>query len=415
MQVVKIHNTRYAVGLWWQILQGLPSGRGSQIQALGQARRMATTLVNPAYNCAALRKGQYGLGSKRGRIPRVLSLAAALACALKADNANLLTVYLLHSGGPWWVCAIKNGVIAADGDFVCNSLESATAHARQLQEVLAMDAPQIFTDATSSQAHMASLLGKGSWLAGFVGDGRMVSLRSTRRSLRIAGTTVFTLIAMFMLYSLGFFSDDSAMRAAREARRMEILSHPERFFPRPWRENAAPVPWAKRCLKNLFDLSTSDAGWELEQSICRKNDLEAHWNFASGASFLQLPAGASLHSPQKAMQKAALEPLPVDSKNVDLPKREEVARKLYEMANLFGLHLSLTWAQAANRTVREGSLAVPLKAPWQTGKWGFSDLPAQIILSPEFYQVLQSIPGLVLEELIHTNGKWELKGICHGR
>lgn len=415
MQVVKIKSTRYAIGLWWQILQGVPSGQGSQGQALAQARRMAVTLTTPAYNCAALRATQYGLGSKRGRIPRVLSLAAALAHGLPANDANLLAVYLLQSGGPWWVCAIKNGTIAADGDFVADSLESATAHALQLQKLLAMDKPQIFDGFASSQAHMATLLHRRRPLAGLVGDGRMVSLRSTRRALRIAGTTVFTLLAMFMLYSLGFFSDNSAMLAAREARRMEILAHPERFFPRPWLESAAPVPWAKRCLRNLFDLPTSEAGWDLERSLCRKNDLESHWTFATGASFLQLPTGATLQSPQNALHKAALEPLPVDSRDRTLPEREEVARKLYEMANLFGLHLTLNWASPARRTVHEGSLSVPLKAPWQVGTWGFTDLPAQIILSPEFYQVLQSIPGIVLEELIHINGKWELKGICHGR
>lgn len=415
MQVVKIQSARYAVGLWWQILQGLPSGQGSQGQALAQARRMAATLTTPVYNCAALRKNQYGLGSRRGRIPRVQSLAAALAHGLPSTDANLLAVYVLKPGGPWWVCAIKNGIIAADGDFVTDSLQSATAHALQLQKLLVMDKPHICEDFASSQAHMARLLQKRSLLAGFVGDGRMVSLRSTRRALRIAGTTVFTLIAMFMLYSLGFFSDNSAMLAAREARRTEILAHPERFFPRPWRENAGPVPWAGRCLKNLFDLPVSDAGWELERSLCRKNDLESHWAFGAGASFLQLPVGASLQSPHSALRKAALEPLPIDSSDRKLTEREEVARKLYEMANLFGLHLSLSWAPPARRTVREGSLSVPLKAPWQVGTWTFKDLPAQIVLSKEFYQVLHSIPGIVLEELTHSNGKWELKGICHGR
>lgn len=415
MQVVKIKSTRYAVGLWWQIVQNLPAGQGGQGHALHQARRMAAGFASTGYNCAALRKHQYGLGVKRGRIPRVRALAAALANSPQGQNASLLAVYLLHARGPWWVCAIKKGVIAAEGDFVSDSYEKALAHATQLQNLLALDKPLIYSDAKASQADIASRLGRGTVLGGFMGDGRMASLRSTRRALRIAGTTVLTLVAMFMLYSSGFFSDDSAMRAAREARRQEILSHPERYFPRPWRETGTPVPWAGRCLKKVLDLSSSEEGWDLQTALCRKDSLESHWNFASGASFLRLPKGTTLETPQKAVQKVTLEPLKNPKPDTPLVERDEVARKLYEMANLFGLHLTLNWSPAAKTTVREGSLAVSLKAPWQIGKWAFTDLPAQIVLSQEFYEVLQSIPGIVLEELTHNNGKWELKGICHGR
>lgn len=415
MQVVKIQSTRYAIGLWWQILQGSPQSQGGQGAALRQARRTAAALTSSAYTCAALRQKQYGLGTKRGRIPRVQSLAAAIAQGQKGRGANVLAVFLLSPQGPWWVCAIKNGIIAAEGDYIADSQEKALAHAQQLQNVLAMDAPEVHSSVPATQARLKALIGRRHVLAGLVGDGRTVTLRSTRRYLRIVGTTILTLIAMFMLYSLGFFSDDSASLAAREARRMEILAHPERFFPRPWRETAKPVPWAGRCLKNLLDLPTSDSGWNLEKSQCLKENFETHWTFASGASFMQLPAGTKLESPQKAVRKASLPPLKSAAKPDDLVSTEEVARKLYEMANLFGLHLTLNWSQPASTTVREGSLAVPLKAPWRIGKWGFNDLPAQIVLSPEFYAVLDSIPGLVLEELTHNNGKWELKGICHGR
>lgn len=415
MQVVKIQSTRYTIGLWWQILQGLPAGQGGQGIALRQARRTAASLTSAGYSCAALRKGQFGLGTKRGRIPRLQSLAAAIAQGQKGKDASVLAVFLLTPQGPWWVCAIKNGVIAAEGDYITDSQEKAQSHAKQLQSVLAMDAPEVHSTAAASQARLKTLLGRRNILAGFVGDGRMVTLRSTRRYLRIVGSTILMLVAMFMLYSLGFFSDDSAALAAREARRMEILAHPERFFPRPWRDTAKPVPWAGRCLKNLLALPTSDSGWNLERSQCSKENFETQWAFASGASFMQLPEGTSLQSPQKAMRKVSLPALKTTAKPDDLVGMEEVARKLYEMANLFGLHLTLNWAQPASTTVREGSLAVPLKAPWRVGKWGFTDLPAQIVLSPEFYAVLDSIPGLVVEELTHNNGKWELKGICHGR
>lgn len=402
MRIVTLHRTRYAIGLWWQF-DAAPSG-------LGRAGALARSLGGQQYAWAVVRARQFGLGAGRGAFRGLPSLAAALA-----DKGGSHLYVCRFGVDLWWVCAIKDGVIAAEGDWIGPSEEAAAAQAGQLRQMLDLPAPRYLTEADETAALARDLRGKSARrFFARRSDNRVRALRSpVRRFVRLAAILAAA-CGLFWLYQTGFFGDGAAERAAREARRQAILAHPEQFFPQPWLKTPQPAAWAGRCLTELFALPVLDRGWELKSATCNNDDVLTVWNFTEVASFLHLPDQAELITATTAQKKTSL-PRIEPGGAVTLLPREEVARRLYEIAHRLELHLTVTWKPKAKRTVREGTLAVPLTAPWQMAEFTLKDVSPQLILEPEFYQVLQSIPGLVLQQLTHTNGQWELKGLCHGK
>ena len=406
MQIVTLNNTRYAIGLWWQF---------DARSGIGRARALARSLGGD-YTGAVIRAGQFGLGTGGKAFRGLLSLAAQLA-----DKGGSHLYVCRFDASLWWVCAIKDGVIAAEGDWIGASEAAARAQAAVLHNLLDLPEPVILAqpgeaaalvreDDSRKRRGLPVLPRKFRPTL----RNRVQSLASPARRFAGAIAALALCFGLFWLYQSGWFTDDAATRAAMEARRREILAHPEKYFPRPWLKTPLPSAWAGRCLSEMLALPILDQGWELKSSICDSENLLATYDFSSSASFLQLPEQAELLTATTARKKTPLPQL-APGGDVKLLPRDEVAHKMYEAAKLLGLHLKLNWKPKAKQTVREGKLVVPLTSPWQTAEFTLSDVSPQLILEREFYQVLQSIPGLVVQEISHTGGRWELKGLCHGQ
>lgn len=401
MRIVTLNHTRYAIGLWWQF-DAAPGG-------LGRACALARSLGG-GYAWTVVRARQFGLGAGRGAFRGLPSLAAALA-----DKGGSHLYVCRFGGDLWWVCAIKDGIIAAEGDWIGGSEEEASAQAGRLRRALDLPAPRYLTEAGETDALARELYsGTARRLFAPRRKNRVQGLRSPSRRLARAAIILAAACGIFWLFQSGFLTDSAAERAAREARRQAILAHPEQFFPQTWLQTPQPAPWAGRCLNELLALPVLDQGWELKSATCDKDDILTVWNFSEVASFLHLPEQAELSTATTAQRKIPL-PRIEPGGEVTLLTREEAARRLYEIAHKLELHLTVSWKPKAKRTVREGALAVPLTAPWQVAEFTLKDVSPQLILEQEFYQVLQSIPGLVLQRLTHVNGQWELKGLCHAK
>ena len=400
MRVVTIGRTRYAIGLWWQIEH--TAGQSS----MRRARHHALTLGTPL-NSVVVRENQYGFcqGAKRLFTP---SLAACLAQRL----SSALAVCQIEDN-LWWVFAAKSGIVAAEGDWVGDSWQAAVDHAEYLRQMLNLPEAQLFPDRNASVSWIQSSIKTDSgslrtlWL---MNSCRLRPLSSSRSKVAI----VLALLAVVMLYHAGFFSSSIDVQLALAARRLEIMAHPDRYFVRPWMNSPPPTVWSSRCLQEVLALPVIDQGWEFDAAVCVDDTLTTQWKFSPGASFLQLPQGAELFTPTMAQRVQNLPKAPTAT-NTKLRSRDETARMLYEVANLLGLELQLTWNGKSTQTYQEGSLSVALTAPWQEGRFTFSNVPTLLVLDDTFYAMLESIPGLVLQEMSHRNEHWELKGTTHAR
>ena len=400
MRVVTIGRFKYAIGLWWQVEQ--TAGQSS----IRRARRYALTLGTPL-NCVVVRENQYGYGQGAKRLATT-SLAACMAQRMP----SMLAVCKIEEN-LWWVFAVKNGVVAAEGDWIGENWQAAVEHAAYLRQILNLPEAQLYPNQDASTSWVQGTIGAGSkslrtlWL---MNSCRLRPLNSSWPKIAV----VLALFAIVMLYHAGFFSSSIDVQLALAARRLEILAHPDRYFVRPWMNSPPPKIWSSRCLQEILKLPVSDQGWEFDAAICADDTLTTHWKFSPGASFLHIPQGAELFTPTMAKRIQNLPKVP-SAGDTKLQTRDENARMLYEIANILGLELQLTWNGKSTQTYQEGSLSVALTAPWQEGRFTFSNVPTLLVLDGSFYAMLESIPGLVLQEMSHRNEHWELKGITHAR
>lgn len=398
MDIVKVQKTRYAVGLWWQVTT-------SATKTLQEARKLAKKIGTP-YSCVVARKGQFGLGKGSKRWHGRPSLATAFAM----KGGTHLWICHFTDVNKWWVCAIKDGFIVADGDWLTLRKEDAINHATYLQSMVSLPEP-IFCTNTKQVDEVFQERIKGKKLQ-LLFSSRVQSIVSPLRFIFMLSIAILTLIIAFVWYSAEDSIDNRPLIAMQAARRKSIMDHPELYFPRPWLD-ASPLAWSNRCMKSMTETPLNEEGWELKEAICDAESFNLAWEFSPLASFLHLPKGATLLTPNSAEKREKFSPLPKGTEQT-LLTREKIALTLYESSRLLRLHLNLSWQPKAKKTVREGDLAVPLEAPWHEGTFSITGIPAQLILNKEFFIMLNQMPALVLESLTYSGGTWTLKGKCHG-
>lgn len=402
MRVVRLAKKRFVIGLWWQVQD--------RSQKLKRQARALNQEIGENYTHVVLRETQLGMGKGKGIVCGLPSLASAVA------DFGGGHVFICHfpDMSCWWVCAVKDGVIAAEGDWVCASESEAMEHAEYMRLMLDIQRVEIVEDNKDVCGKIVDVM-KPHWQLWMRGrpHGRVQKLSSSLRPLLMFVSAVLTLLAVFMAYSAGIFSDDSMMRLLAEKRRMEILSNPGSFFPRPWLSAPSVKAWSERCTNYLLQIPFTENGWDLREATCTGDSVDLKWEYTESASFLHLPDGAELLAPTIAHRRLGFEMLP-SGQGAGLLTRDSVARRLYELARLLGLHLTLSWKDRSSKTISEGSLSVAIIAPWHEGVFAVDNVPSMIILDKDLYEALHTIPGLVLQSISYSGGSWKIKGLCHG-
>ena len=398
MRVVRVGKRAYAIGLWWQMTQG-PEHLRKQAQA-------ANAAIHGSFTRCVLLAKQIALADSCPKSSGVPSLAAAIA-KNRTEACVALCPFPMH--GLFWVFACKEGLVAAEGDRYFDKEDLALAHAEKLALMLDVQDLQRVQDA-------AELLPKTSraqsFLQGLFPYAPVVQLASPWPKIRRIGYVLALLLAVLLFRSIDFHNESSDIGRYLEARKAEILAHPERFFPRPWLEQPSPEAWGGTCLGGILKQPTNELGWDLTDATCTGKTLVFNWKFSSSASFLHLPKGASLLTPNQATRKVTL-PEAQAAEARPLIAKDLVSRTLYELSRVLGLHLTLNWQDKEQREVREASLVVKLTAPWYTASFSIDSLPSMTVLDRELYKALGAIPGLVLTELSYANGQWKITGLCH--
>lgn len=410
LHILEHNGKSYAVGLWWQVADH-PVAR----KMLEQARATAQS-AGEEFNCVVLLPRQYGLGHVDGRIPRVRSLAASM----KPGHASYLGIFRLEEAlgddGLWWVCALRQGMITAEGDRLCSTREEAQRHAHSLREIGgAFDHEETFGSVSESLSALSGYLAPASILFGThalrpLNDD---ADRSRHRKLLAAAAAALLLLA-YGIHQWTLAREEAEQRqlaqlamASREASRKALLASGSQHFGQPWNGQVQPLDRAAQCLKAMMTTPLFASGWKLEAVTCADDAVITRWEHQAGASYTSLPAGTRLDSSTVATGRVALPPA-TGTRSADQPLRTvgEAYAHLYQVTQEAAARLRLTFDLPDRKTVD----GVELVAPWIRGQWEMSDLPQALLEDLAVSANLQSCPGLVLTGIEFKGGAWTFRG-----
>ena len=400
MRLVEMNRRLWAVGLkWYQI----PPQKRITLSTL---RKEAETMTGgDAPDVVALRPRQYGLGM--AGTWEAWKKAVPLAGGVVRPGVNFLGVFRLRDTlgeSFWWVIAVRQGLISAHADCICESREEADKAVLELKDLLGeFDEEQ---DCDSVKYHAKA---------------RLHALRvppSYWRNRLLAAGGIALVIA-------GAFAGNAYIRHMEEQRRQISLTlsrqmeqqrrdymeaHPEEQFAQPWRTSPPVAELAEFCGERLLELPTAASGWKLERAICSGSMLTVEWQFQPGADFVRLPPHASLESTRKAVSRIGHQPA-FSSREGEthgqLSSRAEIRSHLYQLTQNMGALLNNFQFDKPEQKVIE---KITVIAPWQKGKWELKGIPAALLLDESLGRAL-SLPGLILREIVFSSSEgWTMRG-----
>lgn len=415
MRMVIINKRPYAIGLRWTTHKSRQDMKRARSDLFKEAQEL-----NPDYDMIVSRQSQYAFGASGGRMQdfaKASSLAASLKSLLQTGDAfvGMFMLQTVEGDTVWWVIAFKDALVTALSDNVCTSREEAERQSRELKELLESVRQSVTTETVQDSLGWLTPMLTG----GLFVSNRMESLTSlpSRRNVQmgLAGGLLLAGLAWYGVASyleyqearLGMENARLAMQS-KEARRKELLAHPERHFPMPWQTAPEAQGFSSACLPVMLTLPLADNGWELASATCGGTSVRIFWAHKPGADYLNLPSGARLgKSPTQAVSTrpvTALPPLRRKVSHTNLLNRDEASRHLYQITQNTGSRLKLAFA-APQKTVVD---KVEIVAPWSVGTWELSDVPDSLITEPALMDTL-NLPGLVVTAM-GFNTSWSLKG-----
>ncbi len=305
------------------------------------------------------------------------------------------------------------GIIVADSDVVFATEEEAKAAAADLRQLIEYAGLEevVETSPESSRKLLASLLWDVPPLLPLYDSDR-------RRLLFRMGVAACLLLAVLLgvrwIYNDYQAREQARLAAqqaiARDAQRKDQLAHPERYFRKAWLDAPLPLDAGIQCASAILSLPFSSNAWTLEQAVCAPSaDLEVTWAHTKGASFVALPPGAHIASPQQAVETRTLQTLPARPADQPLLARDSATALLYQITQNISSQLSLPWEAPEQLRIDDKTTVI---APWSRAEFTFSNLPAQAMLGPDLFTAL-GLPGVMLTSLTLQNGTWTIKGYIY--
>lgn len=417
MDILRIGKKTYAGGLFWQVRDG---GAASKKDMLLSARATAEALADTQYTCVALRLHQYGLGSwAASSIPPVPALAAAVQ-----TPSTLLGIFALETekgSAVWWVAGIsgsdddKENMIAADGDALFATEQEAREHLEgRLRDLF--DAKQKVTFCATpdeSLSLLGPLLKNTVKLETLYAD--VEKRRKTLRLLLGAGVSLGLLWGGVSFYQAWQEHKIQELTKrtfqTKEARRLEIQSHPERYFKKDWLSAPMPLVQAQACLPPMMDVPVSSNGWLADTLTCQKKSLSVQWAHQPGADYLNLPRpNATFGKSPRFMISRSSFPMPADKREeAPLWTATKIDRQLYQLTQTISAKFRRNWQPPETKTIDE----VEVTAPWQKGTWELNNVPAAAVLESALFKELEKIPGLSLDRITRDKSTWKLQGTMY--
>ncbi len=409
MRTIKIHKKVYAIGFWWQLLEG----KGKK-QLFEKARTVAEDFNDSKYNCLVPRKQQYGLGScEEGKIKRLPSLACAL---VERSTATWIGMFCLAED-IWWVCAVSKKTIVAEGDQYFSSRIEAEAHFKSLKSMSSWENEIICETVDDSMSHFEGLLKASE---------RVHPLYPEHSNLKylVAAAIAVTACVGWYLWSSHQqeLLEAEQRRIAYEARQKQLRQQetakndPEQIFAMGWKEKPLPSDFAHEFQRAVDNSEPYTLGWKLNSIIRDENGIYMSWLHQEGAGFTNRPTVESINSTLGA--KPELADLTINYPEAgkrpqqSLTPKDVATAQLYELTRNLGARLNLTWQSPETQKLNNKILkkAVTVTAPWVKGEWKLSALPVGVMIEDTLFKAMDSIPCLVVSKIDFTNNQCSLEG-----
>lgn len=412
MRNIKLNKKEYAIGFWWQILDG----KGGKKQLLEKALKLSEDFSDRNYNCIVPRKQQFGLGSSEtDKIKRLPSLACAL---VERSRSTWVGMFCLNDKADlWWVCAVSKKTIVAEGDQFFTSRDEAEAHLKSLKSMSNWDKHE-FTCETleESLAHFEGLLKPKEKVQSLVPE--------NPRGKIIAVAAVVVLLGMgWILWNSHQQSvlEEQRRIAALEARlkqknqQVKIEKNPAQLFSMSWKEAPLPSVFADEFLNAVHHTDPFENGWELESIVRNDEGIYMSWLHQLGAKFTDRPYNSTLGSGPKQAEITIRYPRAEKRQNQSLIPKDDATAQLYELTRNVGAKLSLNWKTPETKKLNNSAIkkTAEITAPWVVGKWKLSGLPAVVSISNDLFFEMDNIPCLVISKIDLTNNQCSMEGLIY--
>lgn len=414
IRTVTIGNRDYAIDLWWQVPKGGMAGaKVMRTHARARAREREADDPEHPYNVVALRRHQFGLGYMEGQVRRIPSLAAAL-------NPNVLSfvgVFCFEGteeDGVWWLCAIREGSVAGDGDRVYPSLADAREGVRKLLNYMGTSGVSQIEKTTpeESLSYIMPLLRPDARLEPLFQD---VAARARLR--RAIAFCLFIAAAGYAALSWWDHRTEQKEMLAFQAEQARIRKEGQRIqesiaeqFPRPWLNAVDNGAMLAACMKTAGEQPLYINGWRLRETICGPKSVTVRYEHRPGASYVNLPEFLTLigDGTDTAERKIPIAP-EKRREQAALPTLSFVKRSLYQLAQDYRLRVRDSWKAPASKVVKKTEIT----APWQAGRFELHNVPLACLLSGEIGARLD-LPGCIVESVVLETGKnATIKGVVH--
>ncbi len=418
MHHIRLKNKNYVAGLWWQVCNEKQKAHKVFLVAKNAVQN---TKALETYDAVVTLETQYGLGNFVHKISKSYSLAASLEKPIGAT----VGIYKLSPEDAvkevWWVFAVRENIILADGDTIVYSRDDALLLVSTMEEIAGkFDAQTIYkTYDESIQALESLLIDKKIWEQGPLFRLLYDEEAKKKRRGRI-------LLGLLLLGAFGYGVDFMNTRyeeykiqqrqALIEQARLEAqqarMKNLDNYFGTPWKDEV-PAPHQLAQWMSFFTTVPSySAGWEASELTFQKSGVTLHWAHQPNASFLVPPLKAEITG-KKATSYFPLPEIDLMREGTrELLKKDDITLAFSQLAQDLGCTLSIKW----NPPLTERVANMTVTAPYIVGEWSIGAIPSSILLDLSLGNVLHlEIPSIVLRSLDFKDFTWTLKGSVYAK
>lgn len=426
MYFIEIGGQKYATGLWWQTSEA-NSGRAlkKDVTMLSKTFREEQ---NVFLNCfVAQAKGKkletslVGLGNceqlidQDGQLSqKVLSLALAVLNA--SEHRTFL--YKYHFDDGVWVLGVLNGVVHPDGDFFGTEEEAQDVFKTLLNDAYSSSEEVSEFDDIESISHLEEML------AG-VHDKNFIAPIKNKFSKKQIVTTIIVaggLIAGAVAYHFVVENRNAKIKKAKMLAAQQMLLQKNQgggqkeAFPKKWLSEPYASFFSSMCKKAMEDRSIVENGWQISEWNCNPEAVSITWNKLETGFFQVLPEGSSfdIETPRETVTTDRFAQQDFSRSEAPLLGMADASAKIHDIAQTYQLRIDCDYflepekKQIVDKDNPGNSKT--LIAPFKKIEFkltGFAAFP-----SAQLFQMLDSVSGMVVEELFYNN-KWVLKGTVY--
>lgn len=408
-EAIKIGEDRRAetwlVGLLWDYCEPGDAGNAERLRlAEEEAGELARAKDQEPVGTLTFRHNLATLiGVAWGQAPDLLRRRALVTLALSADPATSWIARYRLAGDRDWLVMVRDGIVMADGDQVL-----ATADADEVWTRWLNDDPTILQRQTASWEETQATLQRWRHQLGGLFLARLPRLqpRQGRRKRRRVAMAV-AVAAVVLVSTLGGwqYHQQRLEEQVRAERVQSILDqHAEANEPAPlelpW-VDAAPVAGViQTCLRDYGFQAHVESGWQLVEWRCEPGQATVEWERLGYGTYHGMPAGTEF---DPASPDTALTTRDLDEPE---PRGWTPIARLADASKFFG-DLYLIHGVAVDLNSNENG---------EAGQYATQEVVLRHdgMPSERVYQLISSVPGLVLERItIDQHRNWEIRGVLY--